>query len=1070
MIARILLPERPDFSVPAFTSQLQEFVSEGRVGAARKVGGKIAVAIDQSTVQLGMSSKPVTWVWDQVAKSSAHWSIDADSVSTHQAQLMFRITGTDTPVQQAKWLTVVVLTALQQCPGAVAVYWESAGQCIPAVAFAAAASDPNDWPSIWVSVSCQGKWQGAVGCTRGMAAFGQREIETRNATESPEELFGRLYGLINYLLQNGPIIKDRETFGQTADEKITVVYSDESAFGNPGAVMNLDYSGARVIAPEEKLAVPEKVSVPSFGSAKPRKRGKRSPVPVFIGMGVVAFLLLCGMVWLVSSFFGGLEGQPAADGGKLMEIVRSGEDAVTRLRAAEKLVGSGEQLFFGNTNNAADLASYFNRTFNRDLQALVNQQKVDANLGAEWTETYCEIRGDSAAILCNVPGFAAAGADSQRELRAIAWESAYQHALDRNLKDLALAIRDGDSCCSVQSGSVQQSFQDGNAMVYGGTKPPEQTGTDGQVLVSYFKIGPSSSRSTSGTRTDADIARERARQRANDRLARNDPAKDAGAAKGNRNTRRPPRNTTINKNSLQYRWDGGGEEIFYRGELASETSRGNLETDFDLTVRAGNFDALRTSGSLSTLVLNPQRSGINLTETLLFEGSQEIESHGEVTTYTGNGYLPLMSQPVMLLPFVELPRDNTTRDWTIEREVEVRTIEYPREFSPETLVETQIRYKPFESPRQHFEGRGFGGGMGGVFESGPPDPGMMGIPDHGGVPQRPERLLHTSDCLETCRYWLGATTGNRVTINCEYKLVNEKNEKSGHEITYNGKYVFDRVVGLIVNMDVKGRVSHKNSDINLEAPFSLSLRRSTRKDEERLAAERDARSKEREARDKRREKQREEETRQREMEEEAEALAEAERWLPEKIVERLASTDEDVVRDVLSDLSYRAKIQPPQPEIGQAIIKLLIDNPTGASISTTVVKKWVTADLGPQLLEVLPGLESTHMFSVCSDILKDYETPGLPECLIACLEVETLRSFASLKLNRYESEIETLFHDLLDKSEDEDALRRAIMWMISNGTRKSLSRLKRLSKRTESKSIQRLAESAVRFIERKKRR
>jgi hypothetical protein len=50
--------------------------------------------------------------------------------------------------------------------------------------------------------------------------------------------------LCEYLLVNGPVIKDGHTVGESADEKIRVVHSP-SAFGQEGQVMRLDYEAAQ---------------------------------------------------------------------------------------------------------------------------------------------------------------------------------------------------------------------------------------------------------------------------------------------------------------------------------------------------------------------------------------------------------------------------------------------------------------------------------------------------------------------------------------------------------------------------------------------------------------------------------------------------------------------------------------------------------------------------------------------------------------------------------------------------------------------------------------------------------
>jgi hypothetical protein len=67
------------------------------------------------------------------------------------------------------------------------------------------------------------------------------EFETDDSPEPPGELRERFFGLANYLLDNGLVIKNGDTIGEDANERIRVVY-DDSDFGLKGKVMRLEYT------------------------------------------------------------------------------------------------------------------------------------------------------------------------------------------------------------------------------------------------------------------------------------------------------------------------------------------------------------------------------------------------------------------------------------------------------------------------------------------------------------------------------------------------------------------------------------------------------------------------------------------------------------------------------------------------------------------------------------------------------------------------------------------------------------------------------------------------------------
>ncbi len=80
-----------------------------------------------------------------------------------------------------------------------------------------------------------------MGFTTGMQSLGHMEFETQDSPEPPNELRERFHGLAIYVLENGPVIRDGDTIGEDANEKIQVVYAD-SAFGHEAKVMRLVYT------------------------------------------------------------------------------------------------------------------------------------------------------------------------------------------------------------------------------------------------------------------------------------------------------------------------------------------------------------------------------------------------------------------------------------------------------------------------------------------------------------------------------------------------------------------------------------------------------------------------------------------------------------------------------------------------------------------------------------------------------------------------------------------------------------------------------------------------------------
>ena len=98
------------------------------------------------------------------------------------------------------------------------------------------------------------------GFTIGLQAFDLKEIETQRATEPSGELLNRLVDLAGYLIENGPVIQDGHTVGQSSRERIRVRYAP-SAFGREREVLRLEFE-----EPKKSLWDRLKLAKPRFGS------------------------------------------------------------------------------------------------------------------------------------------------------------------------------------------------------------------------------------------------------------------------------------------------------------------------------------------------------------------------------------------------------------------------------------------------------------------------------------------------------------------------------------------------------------------------------------------------------------------------------------------------------------------------------------------------------------------------------------------------------------------------------------------------------------------------------------
>lgn len=182
----------------------------------------------------------------ELCATSWLWPNAAADLTPHKRHVIVTASGEADEIERMKRLTQATYALVATCGDALGVYWCTAGQLIPPKMFCDFATEflPDRMPlHVWVNVTVGKGDNGKIqGFTRGMASLGHLELETRDSSEPPNELQNRLFGLAEYLLENGPVINDGDTFGESARERIKATFG-RSSFGNEGQVMRLAYTG-----------------------------------------------------------------------------------------------------------------------------------------------------------------------------------------------------------------------------------------------------------------------------------------------------------------------------------------------------------------------------------------------------------------------------------------------------------------------------------------------------------------------------------------------------------------------------------------------------------------------------------------------------------------------------------------------------------------------------------------------------------------------------------------------------------------------------------------------------------
>jgi hypothetical protein len=215
--------------------------------------GILSLQIGEASLIMAKMPAPISWSdLEGPCATTILWKNAASEVKQHSIHWIVTVRGDLEPLLLSKLLTQATAAALAACEEAIGVYWCNATLVIPKNIFIDFANQvlPLGPPlHIWVDFRVgKDSEKRSSGFTTGMKALGHMEFESQKSPEPPGELRERFLALAGHVVENGPVIKDGDTVGEDAEERIRIVYSD-SAFGHEDKVMRLVYETASAKRP-----------------------------------------------------------------------------------------------------------------------------------------------------------------------------------------------------------------------------------------------------------------------------------------------------------------------------------------------------------------------------------------------------------------------------------------------------------------------------------------------------------------------------------------------------------------------------------------------------------------------------------------------------------------------------------------------------------------------------------------------------------------------------------------------------------------------------------------------------
>lgn len=206
--------------------------------------GTLGLELGPTTVMLGLMPASIPWRdLELVAHSAFDWPEATEVLQAHRAHVVVSALGPPGDKVDGAMLLTRVTAAVALQEGATGVYWGEAPQVSSAQTFveAARAMSREQLPlHQWLGFPMQRTSEGRVSlATSGMRALGFMELEFVEQRAEAAVLVDRAFNVAHYLLDRGPVLKDGDTVGLSAEERIRVRHAP-SVLDPPRTVYRLE--------------------------------------------------------------------------------------------------------------------------------------------------------------------------------------------------------------------------------------------------------------------------------------------------------------------------------------------------------------------------------------------------------------------------------------------------------------------------------------------------------------------------------------------------------------------------------------------------------------------------------------------------------------------------------------------------------------------------------------------------------------------------------------------------------------------------------------------------------------
>ncbi len=198
-----------------------------RAKEVQQEGDTLSFELDGAVVTLTLVRGPIPWGdLERPARAAWHWPEAVERLRAHQAHVLVAVLAPEQDRIATRLLLTRVVAAVAATTEAAGVYWGE-GPVVNApddfVEEAKRTSRERLPLYLWLAFHLTRNPDGTFTlATSGMKAFGFMEMEVVASREKAATLVDRAFNFTHYLLDHGPVLKDGDTIGLSADERLRI--------------------------------------------------------------------------------------------------------------------------------------------------------------------------------------------------------------------------------------------------------------------------------------------------------------------------------------------------------------------------------------------------------------------------------------------------------------------------------------------------------------------------------------------------------------------------------------------------------------------------------------------------------------------------------------------------------------------------------------------------------------------------------------------------------------------------------------------------------------------------------